>query len=107
MNLKYYEKLLRRPQRSKLEIYYDILSAIEKDTEGGEAKKTRVQQLCNMSYDKMSKHLIELKRKNLIQNPILKITKKGKKFLQDYSKIENFTKKMEIDFLKDKMESKQ
>ncbi len=97
--------MLRRPQRNRLEIYYDILSAIQKDAENGEVKPTRVQQLCNMSYDKFSKYLNELKKEDIIhQNSPLIITKKGQKFLQDYSKIKNFTKKMELDFFKDKNE---
>ncbi|MFQ5440970.1 MAG: winged helix-turn-helix domain-containing protein [Nitrosopumilaceae archaeon] len=93
---------MRKPQRSRLELYYDILQALEKVSQQGEAKPTRVQQLCNMSYDKFSKLLKEIKKNNLIQFSPLKITKKGQKFLHDYTKIKNFTKKMEIEFLKDK-----
>ncbi len=88
-----------------MEIYHDILSAIQKDAENGEVKPTRVQQLSHMSYDKFSKYLTELKKENMIQNPVLKVTKKGQKFLQDYTKIKNFTKQMELDFFKDRKES--
>lgn len=70
------------------------------EVENGEIKPTRVQLHCNMSYDKMTKHLEELKKKNMIKNPHYKVTIKGKKFLQDYSKIKKFAKKMEIDYLK-------
>ncbi|MDH3277172.1 MAG: transcriptional regulator [Nitrosopumilus sp.] len=95
---------MRKPQRSRLEIYNDVLSAIQNATGNGEVKPTRVQQLCNMSYDKFSKILGELKKNNLICYSPLKITKKGQKFLQDYSKIKNFTRKMEIEFLRETKE---
>ena len=93
---------MRRPQRNRLEIYHDIISAIQKDAENGEVKPTRVQQLSHMSYDKFSKYLTELKKENMIKNPVLKVSKKGLKFLQDYTKIKNFTKQMELEFLRTK-----
>lgn len=96
--------MLRKPQRSKLEVYNDVLSAIKKVSEKEEVKPTRVQQLCNMSYDKFSKILEELKKNNLILLSPIRITKKGQKFLQDYQKIKKFTKKMEIEFLKENNE---
>ena len=76
---------MRKPQRSKSQIYNDILNAINLESNNGEgAKPTRVQTLSNLAYDKLVRYLKELEMKELIlQNP-LQITQKGRDFLQDY-----------------------
>lgn len=90
----------RRLKRSKLEIFHDVIESIEKESYGGEVIPTRVQQSCNMSYDKFSKQLDELKRKGLVTDKLpLDITEKGKKFLSDYGKIKNFLEKMKLEYL--------
>lgn len=91
-----------REKRKKLEIYNDILNAIQDEASSGEIKPTRVQYRCNMSYDKMSNYLIELKQKKMIQDSSLLLTAKGQKFLQDYSKIKEFTEKLELEYILEK-----
>ena len=88
-----------REKRKKLEIYNDILQAIMDEYNSGEIKPTRVQYRCNMSYDKMTNYLNELETKKLIQNNPLSITTKGQRFLEDYSKIKEFTDKMNLEYL--------
>lgn len=98
-----YEKdtilLMVREKRKKLEIYNDILIAIQNEASSGEIKPTRVQYRCNMSYDKMTNYLGELEKKKMIEKSPLAITQKGQNFLNDYSKIKEFTQKMELDYL--------
>ena len=88
----------RRERRNKLEIYNDILIAIRDESQNGEVKPTRVQLRCNLSYDKFSNYLEELRRKDLITNS-LAITPKGQKLLQDYERISQFIKKMQLDYV--------
>lgn len=88
----------RRERRKKLEIYNDILMAIRDEAQNGEIKPTRVQLRCNLSYDKFSNYLEELTRKDLIKNS-LAITPKGQKLLQDYERISQFIKKMQLDYV--------
>ena len=90
--------LPRRERRKKLEIYNDILVAIKEESQNGEIKPTRVQLRCNLSYDKFSNYLEELRRKDLIRNS-LTITPKGQKLLQDYERISQFIKKMQLDYV--------
>ena len=90
---------MQREKRKKLELYYDVLDAIQKESFSGEVKPTRVQHLCNLSYDKMSKYLTELSAKNMIKNKPIAITEKGQKFLQDYSKIKDFINEMELEYV--------
>lgn len=93
----------RKEKRNKLEIYNDILSAILQVSSEGEPKPTRVQQKCNMSYDKFSKYIEELGNRKLITHDSpLCITDKGKRFLQDYGKIKSFIQKMKIKYVIEK-----
>lgn len=79
----------RKPKRNKIQIYYDILGAINLELSNGGAKPTRGQSLGNLAYDKLVRYLNELERKEMIlQNP-LRITEKGRDFLQDYDRVTN------------------
>ena len=76
-------------KRSKLQIYFDVLSAIlvEKQ-DNSEISKTRLQHKSNTSYDKLLKYLDEMNKKGLIklENEI-DTTEMGIKFHQDYSAV--------------------
>lgn len=72
--------------------------AIRDEAQSGDVRPTRVQLRCNLSYDKFSNYLEELKRKDLIKNS-LAITPKGQKLLQDYERIGQFIKKMQLDYV--------
>jgi len=91
-------RLSRRERRKKLEIYNDILCAIRDESQGGQVKPTRVQLRCNLSYDKFSNYIEELRKKDLIKNSLV-ITPKGQKLLQDYERISQFIKKMQLDYV--------
>jgi len=91
--------MMRQVRRNKLQIYYDILEAINHESKLGKVKPTRVQNLCHMSYDKFSNYLLELERKNMIHNSEIKISVKGKRFLRDYGKINNLIKKLQLKYV--------
>ena len=76
-------------KRSKLQIYYDIISAILSDKQSNsEVSKTRIQQKCNTSYDKLIKYIQEMEDKNLLRNnKDLEITESGNRFFDDYTRV--------------------
>jgi predicted transcriptional regulator len=67
-----------------MEIYNDILSAINLELTNGEAKPTRVQTLSNLAYDKLVRYLNELEAKKMIMQNPLQITEKGPALLTIY-----------------------
>ncbi|MDC0070179.1 hypothetical protein OAJ36_02560 [Nitrosopumilus sp.] len=76
-------------KRSKLQIYFDVLSAILVEKQDNtEISKTRLQHKSNTSYDKLLKYLDEMSEKGLIklENEI-DTTEMGIKFHQDYSAV--------------------
>lgn len=90
-----------RPQkqlrRNKLEIYFDILVAIG---EAGEnAVQTRIQGKSNLSYDKFTKYLDEMRERKLIQRDPLSITDKGREFVSKFDSISSFLHKMGLDYI--------
>ena len=91
--------MARREKRTKLEIFYDILTAIQNESSSGEVKPTRVQQRCNMSFDKFSRYMEALKNEGLIHDSSPIITEKGTKLLQDYDKIKDFLNKMKLEYV--------
>jgi predicted transcriptional regulator len=82
-----------------MEIYNDILSAINLELTYGEAKPTRVQSLSNLAYDKLVRYLNELEGKKMIIQDPLQITEKGRDFLQDYDRIKGFVLDMGVKYL--------
>lgn len=89
-----------KEKRSKMELYYAVLSAIQDDsTHNYSVKPTRIQFLVGTSYDKLTVYLDELKEKKLVKlNPII-ITEKGKKFIREYNKINELTIKLGLKFI--------
>ncbi len=84
-----------KERRSKLQIFYDILSAIKEESQNyDEISYTRIQFKCNTSYDKLLRYFEEMKTKQLLKSgPEIEITEKGEKFYQDYSRINELIKK--------------
>ena len=78
-----------RDKRSKLQIYFDVFSAILTEKQDNvEISKTRLQHKSNTSYDKLLKYLDEMTEKGLLkmENDI-DTTDLGNKFYQDYSNV--------------------
>jgi len=86
--------LMVTERRSKLQIFYDVLSAIKEDSQNNEKiSYTRIQFKCNTSYDKLLRYIDEMDAKQLLKNGSeIAITKKGEKFYQDYSIINELIK---------------
>ena len=80
---------MAKDRRSKIQIFFDIVSAIIDDTQNNESiSPTRIQFKCNTSYDKLTKYLEEMEKKEIIQREkSISITDKGMQFHKDYSRI--------------------
>ncbi|MGQ0606723.1 MAG: winged helix-turn-helix domain-containing protein [Candidatus Nitrosotenuis sp.] len=90
-----------KEKRNKIELYHAVLHAIRDDLIYNEsAKPTRIQFLSGTSYDKLIIHLKELEEKKLVTMDPITITEKGQKFLQEYDKINEMTKKLGLKFLR-------
>lgn len=83
---------MRQEKRHKLQLFYEILCAIEEDIAYNEvAKPTHVQHFTRLSYDKMMNHFDELEQKGMIHrvSGLVAITAKGKKFVEQYDQLIN------------------
>jgi len=78
--------------RSKCRIYADILRAIQGTDQ---AKVTYLLHEANLSYERLTHHLGKMKKLGLIESRgeeqgLVVITTKGKKYLVEFRKIEEF-----------------
>lgn len=83
---------MRQEKRHKLQLFYEILCAIEEDAIHNEvARPTHVQHFTRLSYDKMMNHFEELQAKGMInrENGLIAITVKGRKFIEQYHVLVN------------------
>ena len=77
----------RRSARARMQIYFDILQAIEEEMSNGEVKPTRIQFKSNLSYNNLLQCLRELEKIKMISRSPILLTEKGKSFVQDFGKI--------------------
>lgn len=81
---------MRQEKRHKLQLFYEILCAIEEDTAHNEVvRPTHVQHSTRLSYDKMMNHFDELEEKGMIHrvSGLVAITTKGKLFIEQYDQL--------------------
>lgn len=82
-------------KRSKIEIIYDMLNAINEKR--GSIKPTHLLYKSNLSHNKMKEYLAELVRQNLIAEEEKEgkksylITEKGTEFLTEFKRIKKFS----------------
>jgi len=82
-------------KRDRLEIIRDILDLLR--IKGDKVRPTHIMYKANLSHQMLTDYLNELKEKKLIEEKkdkknkkIFSLTKKGFKFLEDYSMIRKF-----------------
>jgi predicted transcriptional regulator len=82
-------------KRTKLDIVYDMLRAIE--DKGGKIIPTHLLYKSNLSHQRMKLYLEELKQRNLIKEATHKdktfyeLTDEGRKFIQNFKQMKEFT----------------
>jgi predicted transcriptional regulator len=80
--------------RSRTRIYADVLNSILK--RGGRSGPTRILYGANLSYDRLMKHLEQLKELGLVVEErfdgesVYKLTDKGRAFVLEFIKVEKF-----------------
>ena len=86
---------VRPMKRSKLDIIYDMLHAIEE--KGGTILPTHLLYKSNLSHQRMKLYIEELMEKNMIketerkEKKVYEITDEGRKFLQNVKQMRVFT----------------
>ncbi len=82
-------------KRSKIDIVYDMLRAIE--DKGGRIIPTHLLYKSNLSHQRMKLYLEELKQKNMIvethskDRTFFELTDTGRKFIQNFRQMKEFT----------------
>jgi predicted transcriptional regulator len=80
--------------RSRARIYADILNSILKH--GGRSGPTRILYSANLSYDRLMKHLGQLKELGLVEEErsggesVYKLSDKGRAFVLEFVEVEKF-----------------
>ena len=88
---------MKQEKRHKLQLYYEILSAIEENTMRNEnVRPTRIQHSSRLSYDKMMNHFDELEGKRMIYRDrgLISITSKGREFTKQYTDLVNLIERV-------------
>jgi predicted transcriptional regulator len=85
---------VERWDKKKLQLFYEILCAIEDEIDHHKvARPTHIQHNCRLSYDKMMNHIVELEHKYMIYRAnstgLISLTSKGKKFVKQYNELIN------------------
>jgi predicted transcriptional regulator len=86
---------MRQEKRHKLQLFYEILIAIEgymSNNDVTAAKPTHIQHTSRLSYDKMMNHFNALEKKGMIiyrsnTDGLISITNKGKQFIKQYDEL--------------------
>ena len=81
---------MKQEKRHKLQLFYEILCAIEEGTiQNQGARPTLVQYISRLSYDKMMNHFDELEGKGMIYRDrgLISITGKGREFTKQYNEL--------------------
>jgi predicted transcriptional regulator len=79
-------------RRDKMKIYGDLLLILLAE-EGNEIVITRIQRKINVPYNRLKKYISDLKDLGLIEDETsLKVTKKGKQYLDEYETVLAFMK---------------
>jgi len=88
------------PRRDKMKIYGDLLSALRSEARERErVVLTHVQVQINVPFDRLKSYITELKELGFIEDETsLKLTDKGKQYLQEYQKILDFMKRMGLTY---------
>jgi len=86
-------------RRDKMKIYGDLLSILNNESKTAKIVLTHIQIQINVPYDRLKNYIFELKELDLIQDVTsLKLTDKGKQYIEEYEKVLEFMKRMGITY---------
>jgi predicted transcriptional regulator len=93
------DEMKKIPRRDKLKIYGDLLSVLRSEANTGKVVLTHIQVQINVPYDRLKNYITEIKNLGLIEDETsLKLTEKGKQYLQEYETILDFMKRMGLTY---------
>jgi len=85
----------RNHRRSKIQIYGDLLRIIDAQTNVNKIVLSRIQVQIDVPFDRLKKYLSELRSLKLIEKGnTLKLTQKGKEYMQEYESIVDFIERL-------------
>jgi len=80
-----------------LKIYGDLLSILSDEANSDKLVLTRVQVRLNVPFDRLKNYIFEVNGLGLIEDEnSLKLTEKGKQYLEEYEEVLSFMKRMGI-----------
>jgi predicted transcriptional regulator len=86
-------------RRDKMKIYGDLLSILNNESKTAKIVLTHIQVQINVPYDRLKNYIYELRELDLIQDVTsLKLTEKGKQYIEEYEKVLEFMKRMGITY---------
>jgi predicted transcriptional regulator len=93
------DEMKKIPRRDRLKIYGDLLSALKSEANNEKVVLSHIQVHINVPFDRLKNYIIELKNLGLIEDETsLKLTEKGKQYLQEYEKILDFMRRMGLTY---------
>ena len=85
-------------RRARPQIFAEILDAIIEETRSrGEVKITRIQSKVYVPFDRFKEYLAEMRERGLIEEPSLKVTERGLKFLENYKLVKDFLERFGLE----------
>jgi predicted transcriptional regulator len=82
-------------RRDKMKIYGDFLLILSTESATEKIVITKVQSRINVPYVRLKKYIADLKELDLIEDELsLKLTEKGKQYLEEYQNVLDFMKRM-------------
>ena len=95
--MKYKEK--NSDRRNNIQIYGDILDAINQESPSGKIRTTRIQTISNLSSNKLKSTLAELEKKGLVSSNPISIKEKGRKYIDDYNKMKSIINEIDTTYI--------
>jgi predicted transcriptional regulator len=90
-------QMIEIQRRDRLKIYGDLLSMLNAEHNSENIVLTRIQVKINVPFDRLKNYLSELNELGLIENEnTLKLTEKGRQYLEEYENVLDFMKRMGI-----------
>ena len=84
-------------RRDRMKIYGDLLSILYTENKEEKIVLTRIQVQIKVPFDRLKNYISELNDLGLIHDETsLKLTEKGKQYLNEYGKVLDFMKRMGI-----------
>jgi predicted transcriptional regulator len=86
-------------RRDKMKIYGDLLAILSAEPKSEKVILTRIQVKMNVPFDRFKQYISDLEALGFIENQAtLKLTDKGRRYLEDYRKILDLMDHMGISY---------